>query len=683
MQFATANKQCDKENNVLRHPYRIAVLAALCYGLSSASAIGASLNSEQVFPETTKGFLSVPDVNAFRDNWNKTQYGQLLQDPLMKPFAEDLRKQIQAKWLKTHERLGISWEDMEGVPGGEVSIAVIEPAKEQAATALLVDVTGHKNQATALLDKIDKNMTARGAQRSSRDAYGARITVYNIPRSEDNPARQAAFFLHNDVLGAADNVAVAEGMLGRLGREGGKNLASLSAFQGVMKRCKQAAGDLAPHARWWVEPFGYAEVARINNGGRTVKKGTDMLKILRGEGFEAIQGVGGYVNFSVDKYQLLHRTAVYAPASRVMHETVARLAAAGRKLEQIVSETGYSRFAVKALLAKNQPQGKYELAARGLQFPNGGDFTPPAWVPRELATYTKLNININEAFEASETLVNDYVNDEVFQDVLNSIQEDPNGPQIDIRGDLLAHLGNEVIVLSDYNLPITTKSERMLFAVKATNEKVLTQTVAKWMKSDPDARRREYKDYVIWEMVEPQANVPMVTIEGSPSFGGGADDEEEEEEERERLLPNSAVTVAHGHLMVASHIDFLVKVLDKHDQRDQLVSSTDRQIVKSDIDTLGEKEHCAEFFSRTDEEYRGTYELVRAGKMPESESMIGKLLNFMLGEGKEGVVRQQRIDGSKLPDFEAVRRYFGPAGMTITQEEDGWFATGFMLSKEG
>ena len=667
---------------MLRHPHRLVFVFALCVGHHLAGPASAAVNSEQIFPDTTKGFLSVPDVNALRDSWNKTQYGQLLNDPLMKPFADDLRKQMQEKWLKTHERLGISWEDMEGVPGGEVGVAVIEPAKGQAATALLVDVTGHREQANALLEKIAKNMAARGAERTSRDAFGTRITVYNIPRTEDQPARQSALFLHDDVLGAADNVSVAEQMLGRIGRPAGKSLGSVTAFQAVMKRCQQAAGELKPHARWWVEPFGYADVARASNPQRGVRKGTDMLKILRGEGFEAIQGVGGYVNFSVEKYQLLHRTAIYAPRSQVMRDTVARLAAGGRKLEQIVSETGYSRFAVKALLAKNQPEGKYELAARGLQFPNGGDFTPPPWVSRELATYAKVNVKIQDAFDAAETLVNDYVNDEVFHDVLASIQEDPNGPQIDIRGDLLAHLGNEVIILSDFNLPITPKSERMLFAVKATNDKVLTQTVAKWMKSDPDARRREYKGHVIWEMVEPQANVPMVTIENSPSFGPAGGDEEEEQE-RERILPNSAVTVAHGHLMVASHIDFLIKVLDQNDARNQLAGATDYQIVKQNIDKLGEKERCAEFFSRTDEEYRGTYELIRAGKMPESESMAGKLLNFMLGEGKEGVVRRQRIDGRKLPDFEAVRRYFGPAGMSVTTEEDGWFASGFTLSKEG
>ena len=74
-------------------------------------------------------------------------------------------------------------------------------------------------------------------------------------------------------------------------------------------------------------------------------------------------------------------------------------------------------------------------------------------------------------------------------------------------------------------------------------------------------------------------------------------------------------------------------------------------------------------FSRTDEEYRPTYELIRQGKMPESESLLGKLLNRLLGPEDEDVLREQQIDGSQLPDFEAVRRYLGPAGLFLRIEK--------------
>ena len=57
------------------------------------------------------------------------------------------------------------------------------------------------------------------------------------------------------------------------------------------------------------------------------------------------------------------------------------------------------------------------------------------------------------------------------------------------------------------------------------------------------------------------------------------------------------------------------------------------------------------------------------------------MLNQMLGPEEEGVLREQQIDGSELPDFQVVRRYLGPAGMFVRTEKDGWLMTGIMLPK--
>jgi hypothetical protein len=91
--------------------------------------------------------------------------------------------------------------------------------------------------------------------------------------------------------------------------------------------------------------------------------------------------------------------------------------------------------------------------------------------------------------------------------------------------------------------------------------------------------------------------------------------------------------------------------------------------------------HFLQGFSRTAEEYRPTYELLRQGKMPESETLLARLLNTLMGTGRREEVREQRIDGSKLPDFEMVRRYLGPAGVVGISEEQGWFIKGATQGK--
>src|SRR5262249_28279833 len=144
--------------------------------------------SETLLPSTTKGFLSIGDFEVLRDAWNKTQLGQLMQDPVMKPFADDLKQQLQSKWSRSHQKLGLAWEDLEGVPAGEISLAMIQPAKDEAAIVILVDIKGHEAQAEALIEKVSKKLAAGGAKRGQRQAFGVKITQFDTAKTEESPA---------------------------------------------------------------------------------------------------------------------------------------------------------------------------------------------------------------------------------------------------------------------------------------------------------------------------------------------------------------------------------------------------------------------------------------------------------------------------------------------------------------
>lgn len=597
--------------------------------------------SEDLLPNTTKGYLSVPSVNQLTEAFNETQLGHLANDPQMKPFVDDLKRQLREKWTRTHQKLGITWEDLESVPSGEVAVALILPDERHHALAVVADVTGNKQQTDALLVKIDEQMAAEKAVRSERRLLNATVIVFDVPKRDELPARQVAYLVKDDLLAASDDLAVMRGIIRRLGSKGSDSLAGLSAFESIMQRCEQASGDVEPHARWFIEPFGYADAMRLD---KPKKRGTDMLKILKSEGFTAVEGVGGFVNFAVNKYEMLHRTFIFAPGN----------------------QSGGQRF---------------RLSARMLKFPAGGTFQPPAWVPRSLSAYAAINLDTKNAFENSKTLVNQIVGDEVFEDVLESIKTDENGPQIDIRRDLIGYLGNRITFISDLQLPVTPKSERLLVGVETTDDEHMAQVIKAWMETDPDTRRHEIDGHVVWEIVDPEAELPMVTIENSP-LDSQFDDEEMVEEDERALPPNSAVTVAFGQLFVASHIDILKKVLTEYENGPKLAGSADYLRVEAELAELALPEQFGQAFTRTDEAYRGAYELLRTGKMPQSESLMGKLLNSMLGDGKEGELRQQRIDGSKLPSYDMVRRYLGPAGMTMTPEATGWLLTGFTLTKE-
>src|SRR5690606_35387351 len=186
-----------------------------------------------------------------------------------------------------------------------------------------------------------------------------------------------------DQLIACDNLQEAINLVERFQGEPKDTLAHVPAFQAAMERAAREVGDATPQLRWFVEPFGMAEVMRsVQTEER--RRGVDYLRIFRNQGFDAVRGVGGYVQIKTGEYEFLHHTLLYDPPSQTAGQFVSA--------------------------------ANFQQAARMLDFPNA-NLETPAWLPRELATVVSYNWKMKEAFEYSETLVNEIAGDPIFEDV--------------------------------------------------------------------------------------------------------------------------------------------------------------------------------------------------------------------------------------------------------------------------
>jgi len=673
--------------------------AAVRGGAARIDKVSSVPASEDLLPGSTKGFLSVTNVTELDGRWNKTQLGHLMNDPAMEPFVKDLRHQFEDRLADLRDRLGLTFEDLQGVPSGAFTLALIEPAPNQAAMALLMDVSGRLDKAKVMLKTAATNLVGKGARESHKEmpTFSAWVYVTDAAAGTTAPARVTVYFLAGNLLGATDDREVGEFLLSRLAGKPGDTLAQQTGFQEVMARCQkdldqQAPGEKdldreavsqkapslkalgqkvlpqrvlrkkkareqkavarsAPDIRWYIQPLGYVEAVRAATPEQDRRKGKTLIQVMRNQGFDAIQGMGGYLSVNLDKYEILHRTAIYAP----------------------------------------KPWNK---SMQMLVLPNAKDFAPQPWIPRDVATYTTLSIDILNAFDHFGPMFDELFGENgetgLWSDVLQSLKDDPSGPQIELRREMIQYLSRRVTVVSDYELPITINSERLLYAIETSNEKAVAAALNKWMKGDKTAKKREWNGQVIWEMVEPEEQeVPTISLEAVPSVNPAEPPSKRilgkrnsGDEEEVRLMPHAAVTAAHGHLLIASHLDFLKKILPQLAAREQLARDVDYRLVNGTLLQFAAPEHCLEAFSRTDEEYRPTYELIKLGKMPESETMLARILNAIAGPTKKGVVRKQRINGSQMPDFQIVRRYLGPAGMEMTSEANGWFVKGFMLPKQ-
>jgi hypothetical protein len=641
---------------VLRCVASIALFAC-CVTWSATEA--ASPPSERLFPNTTKGWISIPNVDLLRDNFKLTQLGKLVDDPAMKPFMEDLGGQLEDKLNEAGVRLGIKFSDLDGVYGGEVATGLLKPDpkdKNSHALALVVDITGRHKPAADLLAKIHKNLTAKGATSVQRVLGGTKIIVYTLPKKD-----KAAYAIIGDTLIASDNEAVLVGILGRIDGKAGDALGSAAAFSHIAEKVHGERDPLESQLRWFVEPLGYAEAARAANGGK-VKRGLDKLRVIREQGFGAIQGIGGRIDLHAGDHEIQHESYAYAPA------------VPGAKKGE-----------------------KYLKAANILDFPNGKNLEVQEWVPASISTYLTFNWDVQKGFKHFGSLFDAFADDPgTWDEVLEGLKNDPAGPEIDVEKELVALLDTRLTAVVDYVEPITPTSERVLIAMELNSkiagvEKKAIEGIRKLMKVEAEAHPVKIEGFDAWEVRErtEETDIPVLDIEGDGfvALEGKAVEEKDGEAVPVAVIApakkvNWAVTVAHGHIFIGTHVELIAEAVKDKAEKDQLRAAADLARVRKSLVKLGSGVDSWRFFSRTDEAFHPTFELLKQGRMPEAETLLGRLLNQAFAPNRKGELRKQEIDGGKLPAWTKVRDYFGPAGTFAQTEDEGWLIRGVLLKKE-
>lgn len=612
--------------------------------LPSMAAVG-QVPLDKIVPASAKGFFSVPDVKQLEANWERTAVSKLFDDEAFRPFVEDLTAQVNSRLDDLGIQVGITMDDLREVCTREAAIAFLQPddPNQRHAMLVLMDATGKSTELDALIQRIHASMARRKATSREVTIADVPVTVFTVPTKEGpRPTVETAIFRYKDLLIATDHISVAQQVVPNLTGDGESSLAEFPAYKKTMERCLAETKGQTPDVRWFVEPLGYAEVAR-DFSIRQKRRRTDILRALRNQGFDAIQGMGGIVNLAVEGREFVGHAYAYAPP-------------------------------VKAAGAD-----RYEKAAALLAYPVVDVLDAQTWIPNSVSSFVSARWGIQPAFEHVGKLVDEVAGEPgFFEDLIDSLKNDPNGPRIDLRKEIVAFLGNRVTIITNTTEPVTVTSERIMIAIDLIDAESMKASLEKMLGNDPVAQRIEYNQHVIWEIVPDEAAPSAVTVEGLEGFGdlegfGGADEEQDEEEDEEPFLSHAALSVVNGHLVVSSHADFITEMIDGVAKDDPLSKASDYQIIGNALTELGQSDAGGILFSRIDRELKASYELVRHGKMPESEGLIGRILNRALGSNEKGVVRKQEISGDKMPDFEVVQKYLGPIGAFARTEEEGWY----------
>jgi hypothetical protein len=644
--------------------------------------LAASPPADQIFPDSTKGFFSIRNLKEFGDQWKQTQFGQLLADPLMENFKNEVQKQITERMEKT---FGLTFDGISSLPSGEIAFGMIAIPDQIPGYVLTMDITGKRSETDTYLTNLTAKLITVGVKKSTETYKGQQITLLTFPPPETPPTlggntrieitlapieRKAYYTFFQDILIASDQLYLLQLIADRIADQSGKSLSNVEAYQTVIKRCTgDIPGNTPPIIRWYIEPLDYGESIRIllqsRNPAIPIRKDKpSIFSILKQQGFDAIRGLGGTVSIKTEAQESVYRTFMYT-------------------------------------------KKPYRLAMQMLNFPDNTNFAPPLWMPSDLARCTMVYVEPLAIFDNFGILFDALImpgEEGVWKDILKGLEEDPHGPQINIRAELIAHLGNRILGMSRYEKPITATSESIVIAaeLKTGQESAMLAGIEKLFGTDPEMQATQYNSYKIWhrkpvedtgygpiEIEIPDIfnnNIPnLVDVNTIPVKAASPPDDEN----APPVFPDGGIVVAKGCLFVATNIDYLKIILNRLDTSDESAKTTiGNEAEYKEVDRifagmgLTNKPHFFQFFARTHETLRPTYEMIRKGQMAQSQALLGKALNALFSPDEESGIRKQILDGSTMPEFDNIQHYFGKVGIYGISEENGFFMKGFTIERE-
>ena len=616
-----------------------------------------AVSAAEWFPDQTQGFARIIDFPRFLERWQKTQLGKLGEHDLLKDFWKEQQKEIENRFAEAGWQLNLKVEDLSKVASGQTAVAWIskpQVPQKPYAVALAVAVKDKKIDVEQLMSKVDTELKSRQATSQKVDYKGHSITQYTLPRGAGALViHESLYAVVDEHLFAADDLLTLQELIDAKTTGLNNSLAKSTLFVQAIGRVPSPAN--VSDVEYFVRPMGLAKLLR-SISGKPVSAQTDVLKVLDNQGFGKIAAAVGRLRMAGARFDVFHEAFV-------------------------------------------QTELPLPVSVQTLDFPNLAGKRIPLWVPPQAASFLAVAWNAKDAFWKVKSIVDEMAGQVgVFDSVIEGIQTDPVGPQIDIKNEVLPFITPEIYSISEIVQPISPDSRRSLIAIRIDDPNgKLASVLERAMKNEPDASPEDFENYRIWKVTRDDGGDESLKIDNDfGNFGGnkGSKASKAKEVEDEPLLNNWAITIVSSKnaegvveqfLMFASHAE-MIKEAILASKKAQIVNTFEKEPdvarVLAELQTLANgKPSCAWQVNRSDKAFEMQYELFRQDKLPQSRSMLATILDRILRPKDELKNVTQRVKGDKLPPYNVIQEYFMPGGSRVHTHADGWSFEAFILAK--
>ena len=578
-------------------------------------------STQELLPETTVAFVQVNDFRDLMEKFRETGFGQLLQEEGVASLMRGLWEESELAYQAIKDDVGVSLEEIQALPAGELTFAVIAPRRKKPEYMMILELDEESESLDRLLDRGRELFQKEGGKEviEQQNDDGIKLESFNVKGQDVK-----LFRLGGLVVGSTSEAELDAFVARWAGREV-KKVRPLSVnrkFVTIMNRC---AGDkeLKPEARFYVDPIAIIKSANTGNASAQVA-----LSFLPALGLDGFLGIGGSWVLTEDEFEsVVHGHVLFSdPRSGILEMTA-------------LKPTTYE---------------------------------PESWLPADVYSYLTTSWDVDKMLAELTTMVDSFRGEGTFDQWIESNVTDETG--LDLKEDMLAHITGRLTYLQWIGKDQLAASSKSAVALELSDaeafESSLEAVVAR-INEEPgeDGKDRieelEYQGIRYW-------NASAAPNEEREQKRGGRGEDDTALEVEPRQL---AFAIVGNHFLFSPENSAAIKLLIETDQgdRSKLVDAQGYQEVAEKMTGLIKADTpCAMAYSNPEHAFRMTYQWLLSKQTVE-------FLERFAGESEYIAGVKQQMEDNPLPPFEELKKYFRPVGGFATTDETGYHFLRFSL----
>jgi len=632
----------NRKTRTNRGLFQVLIVVGLCFSaiaLTPASARAQALpGTAKLVPPETIVLVDIDNFSQLRTQFEKTVLYKLYKDPAMKPFVDDFKAKWQQKKGESENELIKIVTEANVLPAGRVAVAlVLDERAKDANTPPLVFITQwgqNIDKVKEAVGKLVEKTVEKGARRDSEEYRGATITTIT-----HQPSDVLCFCFMDDLLTVSMSPDVLKFVIAQIKGAGSPTLADDGDYNTTLR----ALGQTGPGQVGF-----YVNIKQIIK--TTLVEDTDgqAKAMVNNLGLTNVTSFGGFIDVAG------------GPGGACL----------GKALLKI---DGEKKGVCKLLEVESVP------------------LRVPQFISASASSVSVINLNITKAYAELGNILGNF--SPQMAAMLNMPLLPPGAqgePPLQLKADIVDHLGSQIVMAQSIRKPESASSAagpagaqppatpQTLVAIAINNRNALEKSLSTlhskmFAAGNPDAQR-QLLGHTIYT-VDVSGFLPFLGAGPRAPMSGTLSDQARPAIPK---APPLAFTVTDTHLILGgeSTVEQAIRALGGSEAESIDSVKWFRQAkanLPSVVGLAGLQNSAAsgELLWSTMRQMQKQSQAGDKGKHNEigvgvSSDSLWPNLTFSQGGG-------ELFDFSLLPEFEAVRKYFGSSVSYGISRPDGFF----------